>query len=284
MADAYDRRLVKALLVVGALIAQFSLLVPQAGAAFSSVGGVYATRLRGASVAAAESPRRGGISERASSAGAAASLALGSAASAAALALVALRRRAHDNMCVVRRSVSVGQVMPPLDDEDSQSSRRGAVFLAVAAGTSLPAVALAEAPAEVDLPSRIKVNPYELLSMSDPDDQKQDRKEFSMKRNYRGDTYQVVKHMKISASLDKGTQGMEQYQKRIKKEMDDWLALYRRQDAVVGRQSYYSLYSAVNSLASHIVSYGPKLPFPNKRRQRFFQLINQTEKFLEKGK
>ncbi|CAE8693296.1 unnamed protein product, partial [Polarella glacialis] len=103
-------------------------------------------------------------------------------------------------------------------------------------------------------------------------------------RKYRDDTYQVVKHMKISASLDKGTPNMEKWNNRIKEEMDDWFALYRRQDAVVGRQSYYSLFSAVNTLASHFTSYGPKYPFPNKLRPRFFELINTTEKYLEKGK
>eukprot|EP00401_Gymnodinium_catenatum_P018421 CAMPEP_0117562164 /NCGR_PEP_ID=MMETSP0784-20121206/54810_1 /TAXON_ID=39447 /ORGANISM="" /LENGTH=284 /DNA_ID=CAMNT_0005359715 /DNA_START=89 /DNA_END=943 /DNA_ORIENTATION=+ len=284
MAVACDRRLVRALLLAAAFIVQLSLLVPQAGAAFSSLRGACVTHLRGASVVSPEFSRPRAVSENASPVGAPASLVVGSVAAAAALAAVALGRQIRGITKVARGSLLVNQAASPVDDEEAKSSRRAAVFLAVGGSTSLPAAALAEAPAEVDLPARIKSNPYELLSVAEPDDQKQDRKEFSMKRNYRGDTYQVVKHMKISASLDKGTPGMEQYQKRIKKEMDDWLALYRRQDAVVGRQSYYSLYSAVNALASHIVSYGPKLPFPNKRRQRFFQLINQTEKFLEKGK
>ncbi|CAE7195572.1 PSB27-1 [Symbiodinium natans] len=105
-----------------------------------------------------------------------------------------------------------------------------------------------------------------------------------MKSKYRQDTYQVMKHMKISASLDKGTPNMEKWNSRIKKEMNDWLALYRRQNLSVGRQSYYSLYSAINTLASHFTSYGPKFPFPNKRRPRFYELCNQVEKYLEKGK
>lgn len=134
------------------------------------------------------------------------------------------------------------------------------------------------------MPDRIKADPYELIGMADPEDQKEDKKEFYMKREYRKDTYQVLKHMKISASLDKGTPNMEKWNKRVKEEMNDWVALYRRQDAVVGRQSYYSLYSAVNTLASHFTSYGPKFPFPTKRRPRFYELVNQTEKYLEKGK
>mmetsp|Transcript_76735 Transcript_76735/g.106575 ORF Transcript_76735/g.106575 Transcript_76735/m.106575 type:complete len:213 (-) Transcript_76735:99-737(-) len=136
----------------------------------------------------------------------------------------------------------------------------------------------------VDVPDRINADPYELIGMEDPDNKKEDYKTFYMKQKYRADTYQVMKHMKISASLDKGTPNMERWNTRIKKEMNDWLAIYRRQNVSVGRQSYYSLYSAINTLASHFTSYGPKFPFPNKRRPRFFELCQQVEKYLEKGK
>lgn len=136
---------------------------------------------------------------------------------------------------------------------------------------------------EVDVPERIASDPYELLSLN-PDDSRADKREFYMKRAYRDDTYQVIKHMKISGSLDKGTPNMERFNNRVKEEMDDWMALYRRQDAVVGRQSYYALRSSVNALASHFTSYGPRFPFPNKRRPRFYQKIYLSEKYLEKGK
>mmetsp|Transcript_58725 Transcript_58725/g.127520 ORF Transcript_58725/g.127520 Transcript_58725/m.127520 type:complete len:259 (-) Transcript_58725:154-930(-) len=171
--------------------------------------------------------------------------------------------------------------------EDSALSRRN---LLVPMGLAAAVVAAEEADAEappvptVDLPDRINADPFALIGMDNPDDGKADKAEFYMKRTYRQDTYQVLKHMKISASLDKGTPNMEKWNKRVKEEMNDWVALYRRQDAVVGRQSYYSLYSAVNTLASHFTSYGPKFPFPSKRRPRFYELVNQTEKYLEKGK
>jgi len=137
---------------------------------------------------------------------------------------------------------------------------------------------------KVEIPDRIKEDPFELIGMDDPSDQKSDFKYFYMKRNYRLDSYQVMKHMKLSASLDKGTPRMDEWNSRVKREMNDWLALYRRQDQVVGRSSYYSMYSAVNSLASHFTSYGTKFPFPKKKRPRFYELMNVTEKYLEKGK
>merc|ERR1711974_477022 len=148
-----------------------------------------------------------------------------------------------------------------------------AAGLAPMGGTATEA--LAEAPA-VDLPDRISEDPYQLIGMVDPSNSKDDKKEFYMKKKYREDTYQVLKHMKISGSLDKGTPNMQKWNLRVKEEMDDWVAMYRRQDLVVGRQSYYALYSAINTLASHFTSYGPKFPFPSKRRPRFYELVNQA--------
>lgn len=188
--------------------------------------------------------------------------------------------------CAVRRSILRARAEQQAASEDELTiSRRSAVlpaaamFVGASDSVTFPAFAV-----EVDVPDRINTDPYQLIGMENPDNDKADKAEFYMKKQYKSDTYQVLKHMKISGSLDKGTPNMEKWNKRIKEEMNDWVALYRRQEAVVGRQSYYSLYSAVNTLASHFTSYGPKFPFPSKRRPRFYELINTTEKYLEKGK
>jgi len=188
-----------------------------------------------------------------------------------------------------RRSVARAAQAKSTEEE---ASRRNVVLPAIAAVFASADEKSAEAqPAgyqapmsKVEIPDRINQDPYELIGMDDPADQKSDFKYFYMKRNYRLDSYQVMKHMKLSASLDKGTPRMDEWNSRVKREMNDWLALYRRQDQVVGRSSYYSMYSAVNSLASHFTSYGTKFPFPKKKRPRFFELMNVTEKYLEKGK
>mmetsp|Transcript_81483 Transcript_81483/g.174556 ORF Transcript_81483/g.174556 Transcript_81483/m.174556 type:complete len:245 (-) Transcript_81483:63-797(-) len=187
-------------------------------------------------------------------------------------------------------SPAVAQASTPAveggDEDVATVSRRSALLpaAALAAAFGAAGTASAEAPViNVDVPDRITADPYELIGMA-PEDDKAEKTNFFMKKNYRADTYQVVKHMKISGSLDKGTPNMEKWNKRVKREMDDWLALYRRQTNMKGRASYYELYSAINTLASHFTSYGPKFPFPSKRRPRFYQLINTVEKYLEKNK
>mmetsp|Transcript_32793 Transcript_32793/g.72971 ORF Transcript_32793/g.72971 Transcript_32793/m.72971 type:complete len:206 (+) Transcript_32793:60-677(+) len=173
-------------------------------------------------------------------------------------------------------------VAPPSSSTVQVEVNRRALLLPgislMGAAASTPAVAI-----EVQVPDKIKSDPFELLAV-DPTDKKQDRAEFYMKRNYKGDTEQLLKHMRIAGVLDKGTTNMERYNKRVKEELDDWVALYRRQDKFAGRQSFYTMYTAIETLASHYTSYGPKFPFPNKRRPRFYELLNIAEKYLDKGK
>merc|ERR1719367_1329786 len=81
-------------------------------------------------------------------------------------------------------------------EEPLDTSRRLVVLPAAvfAAGlTPQPASAI-----EVDLPDRINSDPYELIGMANPEDTKADKQEFYMKKTYKEDTYQLMKHMKIS--------------------------------------------------------------------------------------
>jgi len=205
------------------------------------------------------------------------------------LSTAAVSLAAAAGLSLARRSVA--RAAQTKKSAEEEASRRNVVLPAIAAAFASMEESAEAQPAgyqapmsKVEIPDRINQDPYELIGMEDPADQKSDFKYFYMKRNYRLDSYQVMKHMKLSASLDKGTPRMDEWNSRVKREMNDWLALYRRQDQVVGRSSYYSMYSAVNSLASHFTSYGTKFPFPKKKRPRFFELMNVTEKYLEKGK
>jgi len=156
---------------------------------------------------------------------------------------------------------------------------KGALAEEAVAPVDAPPAPAKKADDPVDVPPRISTDPYELVKGPDGVVSAQ---EFLMQRNYKKDTEQVLKHMKISASLDKGTPNMEKYNVKIKEEMNDWLAMYRRQEKVASRQSFSTLSTSINTLASHIVSYGPKFPFPTKRRERIFELFRKVEKYLKK--
>merc|ERR1712091_708436 len=53
-----------------------------------------------------------------------------------------------------------------------------------------------------------------------------------------------------------------------KKEMIDFVSFYRRFTNVSGKQSFSTLYTAINVLAGHYTSYGPKFPVPEEREAR----------------
>ena len=50
-----------------------------------------------------------------------------------------------------------------------------------------------------------------------PGDKLQEKKEFKMKEKYKQDTEQLLKHMKIAGSLEKGTPNMETYNRQVKR-------------------------------------------------------------------
>ena len=59
--------------------------------------------------------------------------------------------------------------------------------------------------------------------------------------------------------MDKGTPNMDLINKNMKKEMVDFVSFYRRFNNVAGKQSFSTLYTAINVLAGHYTSYGTKV-------------------------
>ena len=64
---------------------------------------------------------------------------------------------------------------------------------------------------------------------------------------------------------------MDTINKNMKKEMVDFVSFYRRFSNVAGKQSFSTLYTAINVLAGHYTSYGTKFPVPEKRRKRLYR-------------
>lgn len=101
-------------------------------------------------------------------------------------------------------------------------------------------------------------------------------------KNYYDDATTVVKHMQYATQMDKGTPNMDAINKNMKKEMIDFVSFYRRFSNVAGKQSFSTLYTAINVLAGHYTSYGTKFPVPEKRRKRLYQEYAEIEKNIKK--
>jgi len=100
--------------------------------------------------------------------------------------------------------------------------------------------------------------------------------------DYYTDAAKVVRHMRVATAMDKGYPQMETIATSMKKEMIDFVSFYRRFNNVAGRQSFSTLYTAINVLAGHYTSYGVKFPVPEKRRKRLFQEYTEIEKNIKK--
>lgn len=59
---------------------------------------------------------------------------------------------------------------------------------------------------------------------------------------------------------------------QVRKDINDWVARYRRDTSLSGRPSYGNTYSAVNAVAGHLNSFGPTAPIPKKRLERLLKV------------
>mmetsp|Transcript_19432 Transcript_19432/g.59860 ORF Transcript_19432/g.59860 Transcript_19432/m.59860 type:complete len:176 (+) Transcript_19432:79-606(+) len=164
-------------------------------------------------------------------------------------------------------ALGAGALAPaPKVVQHATCTRKGfAAGLATLAGTAvLPAFAddaapAPEAPAEIVFPT-----------------------DWGITSDYYTDAAKVVGHMRLATSLDKGAPNMEKIALNTKKEMIDFVSFYRRFTNVSGKQSFSTLYTAINVLAGHYTSYGPKFPVPEKRRKRLYQEYAEIEKNIKK--
>jgi len=155
------------------------------------------------------------------------------------------------------------------------ADRRGVLGGVAAAGLAAfaPLVAVAdEGAAQFEAPPAPAPKPEPVAFPTD----------WGITSDYYTDAAKVVAHMRIATNLDKGAPDMELIAKNTKKEMIEFVSFYRRFTNVAGKQSFSTLYTAINVLAGHYTSYGPKFPVPEKRRKRLSQEYAEIEKNIKK--
>ena len=174
--------------------------------------------------------------------------------------------------CLVLSLAAVASGLAPRPAPKTVSLTRGEVVsgifgvsAAAALGAALPALAEGEPVAAVE-----EAEPYKFPT------------DWGITSDYYTDAAKVVGHMRLATSLDKGAPDMEKIALNTKKEMIDFVAFYRRFTNVSGKQSFSTLYTAINVLAGHYTSYGPKFPVPEKRRKRLYQEYAEIEKNIKK--
>uniref|UniRef100_A0A7S3E9K7 Photosystem II Psb27 protein n=1 Tax=Rhodosorus marinus TaxID=101924 RepID=A0A7S3E9K7_9RHOD len=98
------------------------------------------------------------------------------------------------------------------------------------------------------------------------------------------DAKNVLDNMINVCSFKKGTPGMSDVVADVRKEMNDFVARYRRNNNVNGSASFNTLYTAINTLSGHYASYGNNYPVPEKRKKRLTQQFAEIDKALKRGR
>ena len=107
---------------------------------------------------------------------------------------------------------------------------------------------------------------------------------FELSKEYYKDAAQMLNHMKYATYMNRDTPNYENIAKSTKTEMTDFVSYYRRFNNVAGKPSFSTLYTAINVMAGHYASYGPKFPIPEKRRKRLQQEFTEIERNIKRNR
>lgn len=103
-----------------------------------------------------------------------------------------------------------------------------------------------------------------------------------MSGDYRQDTLTVIDGLRSAITLPAGDPEQAATEANARNLINDFSALYRRDNAVSSLSSFSTLRTALNALAGHYSSY-PNRPIPDKLKNRLEQEFKQVEAALNRG-
>jgi len=99
--------------------------------------------------------------------------------------------------------------------------------------------------------------------------------------NFRQDTLTLIESLREAIALPENDPGKKAAQADARKKLNDFFALYRRDESLRSLASFTTMQTALNSLAGHYSSY-PNRPLPEKLKARLEQEFKQVELALER--
>lgn len=85
---------------------------------------------------------------------------------------------------------------------------------------------------------------------------------------------EVIQKVRSTLNMDKGDPNIADSVAELREASNYWVAKYRREKALLGRASFRDIYSALNAVSGHYVSFGPTTPIPAKRKMRILEQIS----------
>ncbi|XP_061337633.1 photosystem II repair protein PSB27-H1, chloroplastic [Gastrolobium bilobum] len=101
---------------------------------------------------------------------------------------------------------------------------------------------------------------------------------------YVKDTEEVINKVKTAITMDKNDPNVAAAVAELRDTSNSWVAKYRREKALLGRASFRDIYSAINAVSGHYISFGPTAPIPAKRKARILEEVDTAAKALQRGR
>ncbi|XP_076947515.1 photosystem II repair protein PSB27-H1, chloroplastic-like [Bidens hawaiensis] len=101
---------------------------------------------------------------------------------------------------------------------------------------------------------------------------------------YTKETQEVIAKVRTTINMDKTDPNIAAAVAELRETSNSWVAKYRREKSLLGRLSFRDMYSALNAVSGHYVSFGPTSPIPAKRKTRILEEMDSAEKALLRGR
>ena len=101
---------------------------------------------------------------------------------------------------------------------------------------------------------------------------------------YVKETEDVINKVRTTINMDKNDPNVATAVAELRDTSNSWVAKYRREKALLGRTSFRDIYSALNAVSGHYISFGPTAPIPAKRKARILEEVETAEKALSRGR
>ncbi|GMJ09871.1 hypothetical protein HRI_004656300 [Hibiscus trionum] len=101
---------------------------------------------------------------------------------------------------------------------------------------------------------------------------------------YVKETSDVISKVRSTINMDKNDPNVATAVAELRDTSNSWVAKYRREKSLLGRASFREIYSALNAVSGHYISFGPTAPIPAKRKARILEEMETAEKALLRGR
>ncbi|XP_073026267.1 photosystem II repair protein PSB27-H1, chloroplastic-like [Primulina eburnea] len=101
---------------------------------------------------------------------------------------------------------------------------------------------------------------------------------------YAKETAKAIEKVRTTLNLDKNDPNISAAVSELRDISNGWVAKYRKEKTLLSRSSFREMYSALNAVSGHYISFGPTAPLPAKRKQRILEEMDTAEKALSRGR